>query len=130
MNLTCVPRYVADDIERVSKQYNIPAAKLAGQMNLESAFNPKAISGAGAQGCAQYMPSTWNSYVRVGAIPPDWDVWNCETAVEAMAIYLKRNGVDQDWRAALRAYVSGKKDMKYDWYPAQALALANEYSKG
>ncbi|MGY2116586.1 peptidoglycan DD-metalloendopeptidase family protein [Nocardia gipuzkoensis] len=40
----------------------ISAALLAAQGEAESGFKPQAVSGAGAQGPAQFMPGTWSSY--------------------------------------------------------------------
>ncbi|WP_020109778.1 transglycosylase family protein [Nocardia sp. 348MFTsu5.1] len=40
----------------------ISSALLAAQGKQESGFNPKAVSGSGAEGIAQFMPHTWPSY--------------------------------------------------------------------
>ncbi|MEU6191702.1 M23 family metallopeptidase [Nocardia sp. NPDC047038] len=40
----------------------ISAALLAAQGKAESGFQPRAVSGAGAQGPAQFMPGTWATY--------------------------------------------------------------------
>jgi cell wall-associated NlpC family hydrolase len=40
----------------------LPAPVLAAQLNQESGFNPAASSTAGAQGIAQFMPGTWNTW--------------------------------------------------------------------
>ena len=42
----------------------IKASLLAAQIQQESAFNPQAVSSAGAQGAAQFMPGTWPGYGR------------------------------------------------------------------
>ncbi len=42
----------------------IKASLLAAQIQQESGFNPQAVSGAGAQGPAQFMPGTWPNYGR------------------------------------------------------------------
>jgi cell wall-associated NlpC family hydrolase len=40
----------------------VPAPLVAAQLQAESGFNPNAVSPAGAQGPAQFMPYTWPSY--------------------------------------------------------------------
>lgn len=40
----------------------IPAPLVAAQLEAESNFNPRAVSPAGAEGAAQFMPYTWPSY--------------------------------------------------------------------
>lgn len=40
----------------------IPAKVLAAQLASESAWNPNAVSPAGAEGIAQFMPATWKDY--------------------------------------------------------------------
>ncbi len=42
----------------------ITAPVLAAQIDAESGFNPRAVSGAGAQGPAQFIPGTWAAYGR------------------------------------------------------------------
>ncbi len=42
----------------------LPPAILAAQLNAESGFTPDAVSPAGAQGIAQFMPGTWATWGR------------------------------------------------------------------
>lgn len=44
----------------------ISASLIAAQIDAESGWNPAAISGVGAQGISQFMPSTWLSHGRDG----------------------------------------------------------------
>ena len=55
------PQYVPLLVE-ASQRWNVSAALLAAQLYAESNFNPFAISGAGAQGIAQFMPGTARAY--------------------------------------------------------------------
>jgi hypothetical protein len=57
-----VPSEFRDAILRAAAHWNVSAALLAGQLMAESGFDPNAGSPAGAQGIAQFMPSTAASY--------------------------------------------------------------------
>lgn len=57
-----VPVEFRDPILRAAARWNVSAALLAGQLMAESGFDPNAGSSAGAQGIAQFMPSTAASY--------------------------------------------------------------------
>lgn len=57
-----VPAEFRDPILRAAARWNVSAALLAGQLMAESGFDPNAGSPAGAQGIAQFMPSTAASY--------------------------------------------------------------------
>lgn len=66
---------------------NAPIATFAGQVQQESAFNPQARSGVGAQGLAQFMPATavWiaQAYPALGSGDP----FNPSWALRALATY-------------------------------------------
>jgi soluble lytic murein transglycosylase-like protein len=49
-------------IEQAAARWNVSAALLAAQLMAESNFNPYAVSPAGAQGIAQFMPGTARAY--------------------------------------------------------------------
>ena len=59
----------------------IPAPVIAAQIQVESGWNPRAVSPVGAQGIAQFLPATWAGAGR------DWDgdgvadVWNPADAI-------------------------------------------------
>ncbi len=53
-----VPARFAPSLARAAQRWNVSAALLAAQLYTESNFNPFAISPAGAQGIAQFMPGT------------------------------------------------------------------------
>ncbi|MET9957107.1 NlpC/P60 family protein [Streptomyces sp. NPDC006339] len=54
----------------------------------ESKFNPRATSPAGAQGIAQFMPSTWESHGIDANGDGKRDVWDPEDAIPSSAKYL------------------------------------------
>ena len=53
-----VPQRFAPAINRAAQRWSVSAALLAAQLFAESGFNPFAVSPAGAQGIAQFMPGT------------------------------------------------------------------------
>jgi soluble lytic murein transglycosylase-like protein len=57
-----VPERWAPAISRAAQRWNVGAALLAAQLFQESHFNPYAVSRAGAQGIAQFMPDTAKDY--------------------------------------------------------------------
>ncbi|MER0485098.1 bifunctional lytic transglycosylase/C40 family peptidase [Streptomyces sp. Edi2] len=61
---------------------------LASLVTQESGFNPKAKSPVGAEGIAQFMPSTWESSGVDGNGDGKRDVWDPEDAIPSSAKYL------------------------------------------
>ncbi|WP_432029881.1 NlpC/P60 family protein [Streptomyces sp. 1222.5] len=61
---------------------------LAALLTQESGFNPKARSPVGAQGIAQFMPSTWETHGVDGNGDGKRNVWDPEDAIPAAAGYL------------------------------------------
>jgi hypothetical protein len=57
-----VPARFAAPITHAASHWGVSATLLAAQLYAESNFNPFAVSGAGAQGIAQFMPGTAASY--------------------------------------------------------------------
>ena len=57
-----VPARFRAPLLRAATHWNVSAALLAAQLMAESNFNPYAGSPAGAQGIAQFMPSTAAAY--------------------------------------------------------------------
>ncbi|MFF7558250.1 NlpC/P60 family protein [Streptomyces olivaceus] len=61
---------------------------LAALLTQESGFDPKAKSAVGAQGIAQFMPSTWETHGIDGNGDGKRDVWDPEDAIPSSAKYL------------------------------------------
>ena len=65
-----VPSEFRPLILAAAARWNVSAALLAGQLMAESGFDPNAGSSAGAQGIAQFMPSTAASYGLANPFDP------------------------------------------------------------
>ena len=57
-----VPERWRDALVRASAKWNVPLDLLAAQLDVESNFNPFAVSPAGARGLAQFTPGTAETY--------------------------------------------------------------------
>jgi hypothetical protein len=77
-----VPPRFAPAIASAAQRWNVSAAVLAAQLYAESGFNPFARSPAGAQGIAQFMPSTARGYGLRDPLDPD-------ASIDAQAHYLR-----------------------------------------
>ncbi len=63
-------------------------AVLAAQLRQESDFNPGATSGVGAQGIAQFMPGTWETWGVDGDGDGKKDVWDPADAIPAQGKFM------------------------------------------
>jgi soluble lytic murein transglycosylase-like protein len=73
-----VPAAFAHAIASAAQRWNVSGTLLAAQLYAESNFNPFAVSRAGAQGIAQFMPGT---AAAVGLRDP----FDAERAIDAQA---------------------------------------------
>lgn len=96
-----VPHRFQAPLLRAAARWNVSAALLAAQLMAESNFNPFAVSPAGAQGIAQFIPSTAAAYGLRDPFDP-------EDAIDAQAHLMsdltRRFGSP---RLALAAYNAG-----------------------
>lgn len=96
--------------ERAARKYKVDPAILKALVKQESDLNPKARSGAGAVGIAQFMPGTAKGYgvnLNDNRVTDD-----LEGAARYIADNLKRTG--GDYRQALSIYNSGRPDAYKD----------------
>jgi cell wall-associated NlpC family hydrolase len=91
----------------------LSAPLLAAQLYQESAFDPKAVSPAGAEGIAQFMPGTWPNWSSAQDGDGKQDVFSPADAIPAAARYdcalarqVSKVGGDQT-AAMLAAYNAG-----------------------
>jgi len=116
-----VPAQYVPWIEQASQQTGVPAALLAAQEQVESGFNPRAVSPAGAIGIAQFMPAT---AAALGVNP-----WDPQSSIFGQARYM-RQLFDQfgNWTQALEAYNVGPAGnlQSAAGYAAEVENLANQ----
>ncbi len=86
-----------DEIARASREFGVEEAIVRAIMHAESAFNPNALSRAGAQGLMQLMPPTARRFGVVNAFDPEQ---NIRGGVEYLAWLLKRFNGDLTLAAA------------------------------
>jgi hypothetical protein len=96
-----VPAEFRDMITRAASRWDVSAALLAGQLMAESGFDPSAGSPAGAQGIAQFIPSTAASY---GLRDPFDPAEAIDAEAHLMSDLLRQFGSPQ---LALAAYNAG-----------------------
>nr|WP_310232419.1 lytic transglycosylase domain-containing protein [Luteimonas terrae] len=86
-----------DEVARASREFGVDEAIVRAIMHAESAFNPNALSRAGAQGLMQLMPATAARFGVVNAFDPEQ---NIRGGVEYLAWLLKRFNGDLTLAAA------------------------------
>ncbi len=96
-----VPSRFRVPLLRSAAHWNVSAALLAAQLMAESNFNPFAVSPAGAQGIAQFIPSTAASYGLENPFDP---VEAMDAQAHLMSDLIRRLGSPQ---LALAAYNAG-----------------------
>jgi hypothetical protein len=98
---TFVPDRFREPLLGAASHWNVSAALLAAELLAESNFNPFAVSPAGAQGIAQFVPSTAAAY---GLDDPFDPVAAIEAQAHLMADLIRQLG---DPQLALAAYNAG-----------------------
>lgn len=96
-----VPARYREPILRSAARWHVPSALMAGQLMAESGFDPDVGSPAGAQGIAQFMPSTAAAY---GLTNPYDPVAAIDAEAHLMSDLLRQFGSPE---LALAAYNAG-----------------------
>lgn len=65
----------------------VPVEVLAAQLANESSWDPRAVSPAGAQGIAQFMPRVWEQVGKDANDDGRADVWDPEDAIPSAAAF-------------------------------------------
>ena len=86
-----------DEVARAAQEHGVEEAIVRAIMHAESAFNPNALSRAGAQGLMQLMPATAARFGVVNAFDPEQ---NIRGGVKYLAWLLKRFNGDLTLAAA------------------------------
>lgn len=88
-------------IQSAAARFGVPWPLLSAQLQQESDFNPDAVSSAGAQGIAQFMPATAAEYGLMNPFDP-------HQAIPAQAHYMADLYAQfHNWSQALAAYNAG-----------------------
>ncbi len=102
-----------DIIDRVSRTYGIPKTLIQKMIEVESDFNPKTVSHAGAMGLMQLMPA---NVKEMGIKNPFSPAESIEGGVKELSGYLKKN--NGDLVLALASYNAGPGNVrKYGGVP-------------
>ena len=102
-----------DIIDRVSRTYGIPKTLIQKMIEVESDFNPKTVSHAGAMGLMQLMPA---NVKEMGIKNPFSPAESIEGGVKELCGYLKKN--NGDLVLALASYNAGPGNVrKYGGVP-------------
>ena len=74
--------------EAGSRCPEISPALIAAQLDHESSFNPRALSPVGAEGIAQFLPTTWRIWGKDYSGDGVADIWNAHDAIGSQADYM------------------------------------------
>ena len=106
------PAHIGELVEQSARAHNIDPLLVDSVMQVESNYNPYAVSGKGAEGLMQLMPSTSRMLGVSNSFDPGQNI-------EAGVKYLKYlQDLYKDDRLALAAYNAGPAAVeKYKWVP-------------
>jgi len=107
------------EVEAAAARAGIPPWVLAGLVRQESAWNPRAVSSAGAVGLTQLLPSTARELVREAGLPPAWgrnlSDPGANLAIGALLLSRWRQGFGGSWPPTLACYNAGERRVREVW---------------
>ena len=109
-----VPEALREPIARAARAEQLPPALLAAQLEAESGFDASARSSSGAQGIAQFMPSTWSGSWNPQRLLSPFEVAPA-IAAQARLMHLLLESSEGDIATALAAYNAGPAVARADW---------------
>ena len=97
---------IANAIIDYSYEWKLTIPQVLAQIKVESNFNPKALSKAGAQGLMQIMPRTFRYiHYELPDAPINMDAWNIHHNIRAGCFYMaQQRTYFGSYEEALRAY--------------------------
>ena len=122
------PKKYSEYVSKYSKEYGIPEHIIYAVIKVESNFDPKARSSAGAMGLMQMMPETFlwlTGGQHLGENLPADALYDPEVSIKYGAYYLRYlyRKFDYNWDNAFAAYNAGEGNVK-TWLSS------DEYSDG
>ncbi len=107
------------EVEAAAARARIPPWVLAGLVRQESAWNPRAVSSAGAVGLTQLLPSTARELVREAGLPPSWGKNlsdpGANLAIGALLLSRWRQDFGGSWPPTLACYNAGERRVREVW---------------
>jgi len=91
-----LPRVNGVLASEIAREEGLPPEILIGLVRTESAWDSFAVSRSGAEGLAQFMPSTWDEWTRRLRLSEDADPMDPETNLTLAAAYLEWLNL-RDW---------------------------------
>lgn len=120
-----VPQQYQSELKSAATGAGLPESVAAAQIQVESGFNPQAVSPAGAQGIAQFEPYTWAGERCTGSPFNPADAFKCYSKLMGQLVRHYHGNI----RDALAAYNAGEggesKGIGFD-YADEILHLAGK----
>lgn len=117
------PAEYAGDYQAAAAKWDVPLTLLEAQGYQESGYNPNAVSSAGAEGIAQFMPDTAQG---IGLTDPFDPAAAIDAQARLMHSLFKSTG---DWGKALWAYNAGSGSLNHYGDPTYAKGQPYYYVK-